>query len=132
MRRITVILTVMISAVYLAALRRLAADIDRNINTDSKHFIAAGPKVPQTLVIHQASITNDDAGADDTTEATSAATEGCWSKKPSLYDYPYSPTRSMRDWNRLCSQYGSPDGWRSDRARHPGTASSGIDSMEQS
>lgn len=59
------------------------------------------PKVPQTLVIHQASITNDDAGADDTTEATSAATEGCWSKKPSLYDYPYSPTRSMRDWNRL-------------------------------
>lgn len=27
--------------------------------------------------------------------------EGCWSKKTSLYDYPYSPTRSMRDWNRL-------------------------------
>ncbi|PWB08068.1 DUF3943 domain-containing protein [Paramuribaculum intestinale] len=101
MRRITVILTVMISAVYLAAgAVSLPTLTEISIPTPSISLPQA-PKVPQTLVLHRASITNDDAGADDTTEATSAATEGCWSKKPSLYDYPYSPTRSMRDWNRL-------------------------------
>ncbi len=70
MRRITVILTVMISAVYLAAgAVSLPTLTEISIPTPSISLPQA-PKAPQTLVIHQASITNDDAGADDTTEAT--------------------------------------------------------------
>ncbi|WP_289735825.1 DUF3943 domain-containing protein [Paramuribaculum intestinale] len=101
MRTLLSILTVMISAGYMAAdAASLPALTELSIPAPGISLPQVA-KVPQTLVLHQASATNDDAGADDTTRTVSVNAEGCWSKKPSLYDYPYSPTRSMRDWNRL-------------------------------